>query len=191
MSVRDFDNGYWYAAELKRFAASIGIASAHRLRKDELETAIRRFLASGKIPLAVRPKAPASGTDAEKGLRLGLPVRNFKNEAATWDFIEAQARRLDADYKKKSGARYRLNRWREDQIAQGVRITYGDLVREYAALSRTQGPFAHVPQDRYVNFLSDFFAAEKGATRDDALRAWRELKTLDVPKNYRSWRKSR
>ena len=39
-----FDNGYWYATELKDFAARIGVPSASRLRKDELEKTIRHFI---------------------------------------------------------------------------------------------------------------------------------------------------
>ena len=35
--------------------------------------------------------------------------------------------------------------------------------------------------------MSDFLAAERGATRQRALRAWKKLKKLDLPKNYRSW----
>jgi hypothetical protein len=38
--------------------------------------------------------------------------------------------------------------------------------------------------------MSDFLAAEKAATREQAIRAWRKLKQLDVPKNYRSWLES-
>jgi hypothetical protein len=48
-------------------------------------------------------------------------------------------------------------------------------------------PFPKIPQVRYINFLSDFLAAEKGATREQAIRAWKKLKTLDAPKTYRSW----
>jgi len=40
MTATQFDNGYWYATELKDFAERIGIPSASKLRKDELETAI-------------------------------------------------------------------------------------------------------------------------------------------------------
>ena len=47
-----------------------------------------------------------------------------------------------------------------------------------------------IPVDRYIYFLSDFLAAEKGATREQAMQAWKQLKTMDVPKNYRSWVKS-
>jgi hypothetical protein len=39
--------------------------------------------------------------------------------------------------------------------------------------------------------MSDFLAGEKGATREQAIRAWKKLKTLDVPKNYPSWVKAR
>jgi hypothetical protein len=49
MTLTQFDNGYWYAAELKEFAETIGIPSANKLRKDELETAIKHFLKTGKI----------------------------------------------------------------------------------------------------------------------------------------------
>ena len=40
MSLTEFDNGYWYAAELKRFAKEIGIAYAGSLRNDSSR---RRF----------------------------------------------------------------------------------------------------------------------------------------------------
>ena len=49
MTLRQFDHGYWYATEIKRFAQSLGLPSANKLRKDELEKAIRHFLANGKV----------------------------------------------------------------------------------------------------------------------------------------------
>ena len=87
--------------------------------------------------------------------------------------------------------RYRLNRWREAQLIKGVKLTYGDVVREYVRLNQTKGPFAHVPVGRYINFVGDFLAAEKGATRAQAVKAWKQLKTMDIPKDYRSWARSR
>ncbi len=50
MTVPQFDNGYWYATEIKEFAKTIGIPSANKLRKDELEKAIKLFLETGKAP---------------------------------------------------------------------------------------------------------------------------------------------
>src|SRR6185436_19651217 len=39
MTEAEFENGYWYATELQEFAAKVGIPSAKKLRKDELEKA--------------------------------------------------------------------------------------------------------------------------------------------------------
>jgi hypothetical protein len=51
--------------------------------------------------------------------------------------------------------------------------------------------FERIPHGRYVNFLADFLKAEDGATRADAIVAWKALKDLDVPKTYVSWLKAR
>ena len=188
MSLTQFDNGYWYAAELKKFAKTVGILSANKLRKDELETAIKLFLQTGKIENPTRRSMSTSGTrDVERGLHLDLPVARYTNDLETKDFLEQEARKLTPGVKRKSGVRYRLNRWREEQLVKGVRITYRDLVKEYVRLNRTSEPFAHIPHGRYINFMSDFLAAEKGATREQAIKAWEKLKTLDAPKHYRAW----
>jgi hypothetical protein len=97
MTVSQFDSGYWYATELKGFADTIGIPSSSKLRKDELEKAIRLFLQSGRIERPVR-------------------------------------------------------------------------------LNQANEPFARIAHGRYINFASDFLAAEKGATRQHATKAWKKLK---------------
>lgn len=190
MTLTQFDNGYWYTSELKEFAKTIGIPFAPRLRKDELEDRIKLFLKTGKIKSpATRSLTKPHTRDIDLGLSLDLAVAGYTNDRETKDFLEKEARKIAPGMKRKSGVRYRLNRWREEQLAKGIRITYRDLVREYVRLNQTKGPFAHIPQDRYINFLSDFMKAEKGVTREQAIKVWKELKTLDVPKNYRSWKK--
>ena len=192
MTVTQFDNGYWYASELKQFAETIGIPSANKLRKDELERAIKLFLETGKVKSPTRRSLSNSGRkDVDRGLRLDLAVVVYTNDKETKDFLERESRKIAPGLKRKSGARYRLNRWREDQIVKGVRLTYGALVKEYVRLNQTAEKFAHIPSGRYINFLADFLAAEKGASREQAIKAWKELKTLDVPKDYRSWAKYR
>jgi len=96
---------------------------------------------------------------------------------------------MDNNFKEKSGARYRLHRWREERFAKGRRITYGDLVKQFVNLCKTEGPFPQAPSGRYINFLSDDLAKEKDASREKALVAWSELKRLNIPKNYRSWKR--
>jgi hypothetical protein len=192
MTVRDFDNGYWYARELKDFAESLGIPSAHKLRKDELERAIKGILETGTLPRPTRRHPSAAGPkDVERGLRLDLRVAVYTNDRETKDFLEREAKKLVPTFKRRSGVRYRLNRWREEQLARGVALTYADLVAEYVRQNQTEGAFARIPHGRYINFMSDFLAAERGATRADAVKAWHELKTMDLPKDYRAWAKAR
>ena len=66
------------------------------------------------------------------------------------------------EVREKSGVWYRLNRWREDQITNGKRPTYGDLVQQYVLLNRLER-FEKVPHGRYINFVAEFLAAERAA----------------------------
>ena len=191
MTLTQFDNGYWYATELKKFAETIRLPSAGKLRKDELERAIRLFLKTGEIKNPTKRNLSISGMrDVQRGLRLDLPVVVYTNDKETKDFLEREAQKLAPGLKRKSGVRYRLNRWREERLIKGVKLTYGGLVKEYVRLNEIKVPFARIPHGRYINFMSDFLAVEKGATREQAIKAWRKLKRLDVPKNYRSWLES-
>ena len=191
MTVKEFDHGYWYATELKAFAKEIGIPAAGALRKDEIEHAIKTFLRTGATPPA-RPRATAALTkDVERGLRLDLPIVRYTNDAETKQFLEREARRAAPGMKRRSGAMYRLNRWREAQIRNGVTLRYRDLVQEYVRLSQSPAPFAQVPHGRYINFLSNFLAGEKGATHAQARKAWAVLKTIDAPKTYAAWSAAR
>lgn len=189
LSITQFDRGYWYATELTRFATRVGIRRASQLRKDELERAIRAFLASGRITRSAgRPESTPGTRDVERGLTMARRVVVYTNDTATKAFLEAQARRIDPAFVRRSGARYRLNRWRERQLARRRKITYGDLVKEYVRLCRSTRPFARVPHGRYVNFMSDFRKARPEAGFAEAVRAWHMLKRLPVPKTYRAWK---
>ena len=192
MTEEQLDNGYWYAVEIKAFADEIGIPLASGLRKDELEELIKHFLRTGKVKSPTRKNLSKSGRrDVEKGLRLKLPVVSYTSNRETKDFIVKEALKIAPNLRRKSGARYRLNRWREEQLEKGVKITYEDLVRQYIKLNQFEGRFPQGPSGRYINFLSDFLAGEENPTREQAMKAWGKLKKLDIPKNYRAWKKYR
>ena len=181
MSLTQFDNGYWYATELKAFADAIGIPSANNLRKDELEKAIKHFLRTGTIRSPTkRSNAPRGQRDVDRGLRLALPVSIYTNDTETKRFLECESRKLAPGLKPKSGARYRLNRWREQQLTKGVKLTYGGLVKQYVRLCQRKKRFAKIPDGRYVNFMSEFLTAERGATRQQAIQAWKALKSMET-----------
>src|SRR6185295_8726824 len=180
MTVREFENGYWYLVELRDFAVQIGIPEAGRLRKDELERAVVTFLRTGVVKLPTKRALRKTGTkDLERGLSLHLRIEHYTSNRETKNFIVREAKKLAPEVREKSGVWYRLNRWREEQITNGKRPTYGDLIRQYVALNRVER-FDRVPQDRYINFVAEFLAAEKSGTRADAIAAWAELKTMDI-----------
>jgi hypothetical protein len=192
MTVDEFDHGYWYATQLKAFAGVLGIARATSLRKDQLERAIRSVLAGESIAAVASPKGDvmrAAIRDSETTLTPTRRIVRYTNDRATKAFLEREAKRLVPGLRFRSGARYRLNRWREDQIAAGARITYGDLVREYVRLCQSAAPFARIPHGRYINFVADFSANRPLATHAEIVEAWHELKRMDCPKTYRDWAK--
>jgi hypothetical protein len=192
MTEREFENGYWFAADLKKFAEKIGVPSASRLRKDELEKAVRHFLHTGQAKSFVRRALTKEGPrDLDLGLRLDLPVVQYTSNRQTKKFIEQEAAKLEPGFERKSGTRYLLNRWREEQLCQGHRITYGDLVRQAIELNKTKDGPLRVDHARYINFVSDFMKANKQATMSEAIAAWNALKKLDAPKTYRAWLKVR
>src|SRR5437868_3583733 len=190
MTLREFENGYWYLDQLKDFAERIAIPAAKKLRKDEIEKAIVAFLRTGKALPTKRSLRRTGMKDVERGLNLKLRIEHYTSNRETKDFIVEQARMMAPDVREKSGVWYRLNRWREEQITTGARPTYGDLVRQYIVLNKMQR-FERVPIRCYCNFVADFFAANKKATRAEVIAAWNELKELDVPKDYVSWVKAR
>ena len=98
-----------------------------------------------------------------------------------------EALKIDPTFRKKSGTRYLLNRWREEQIASGKTITYGDLVKQFIVLNRTKTGPLRIEHGRYMNFISDFMAANEGAAQEAAIRAWHEVKAMDAPKTYAAW----
>ena len=40
---------------------------------------------------------------------------------------------------------------------------------------------------RYINFISDFMAANRKASHAAAVRAWKAIKAMDAPNTYEAW----
>src|SRR5882724_3557700 len=106
MTETEFDNGYWYAAELKEFAVKVDIPSANKLRKDELEKALRHFIRTGKARVFIERSLARSGArDADAGLSLDLPIVNYTSNKQTKEFIVREAAKLEPGFKRASGTR--------------------------------------------------------------------------------------
>ena len=104
MSVKEFDDGYFYAAELKRFAREVGISVGNR-RKFEVEDLIRSFLETGVVP-ASQPTLPRNKGEERDRLALDEQVRNYVDDKETKEFLLDAVRSSSPGIKKKSGQWY-------------------------------------------------------------------------------------
>lgn len=138
MSPRQFDEGHWYVPELKAFAKSLGIPHTPKLRKGELETAIKTFMTTGTIKKPTERQLEMSGPkDIKRGLSLDLPVSYYTSDGVTKSFIHREAQRLAPGLKRQTGVLSSLNRWREEKLTTGAGITYRDLIEEYVRLNQS------------------------------------------------------
>lgn len=189
MSISEFENSYWYAKELKDFARSLGLTSVSKLRKDELEKIIRKYLTSGKLEINIKNSLQKRSRlkDYEVGnLSLDREIKNYTSNKITKTFILNEAKKIQPYLVKKSGVWYWLNRWREEQLKLR-KITYSDLVNHFLKLSNSKEKLPKIPSTKFNNFISDYLEAKEGS-RKDALETWEELKNLDIPKNYLAWK---
>lgn len=194
ISVDQFDSQYWYAEELKKLCKENGLKNTSILRKDELENQIRYFLKTKRFKSNARnvdgrKKTSTHQNDSAKNLRFETLIVNYTNDKTTKDFIEKEALKIDPKLPKKSGAKYWLNRWREERQEKGKKTTYGDLVKQYVKMRHDKTKFPQIPSTKFNNFVSDFLANNEG-TRKQALREWERLKKMKVPKTYSSWKKN-
>ena len=187
MSVKEFDDNYFYAAELKTFARQLGIAVGRR-RKLELEALIREFLRTGTVPLAKPEPDRRSGKSRDR-LAAETIVRDYVDDRRTKDYLRDLVHARDPQLRDKSGQWYRLNEWRRTQLRAGQRITYADLGNRLMELMRWEGRFPRIPAGRFNNFVTDFWAdpANKGKTRADAVAAWERIKSVPGPKTYEAY----
>ena len=173
MTIKEFENKYWYMSELKALAKSLEIPFDSRTRKDQLEDMIIQFLETGTVNKKNRYRSKSRNRDI---LNSHTYVENFSNKKETWEFINSEMDKRMPGLKPKSGAKYWLNRWIENKLSNGEKITYNDVVCEYIRLN---------------NFISDYLANEKHATREAALEAWNKLKAMKVKKDYITWKKNK
>ena len=187
MTIKEFENKYWYMSELKELAKSLKIPFDSKIRKEQLEEMISQFLQTGIVSKKNSSKIKSCNVDI---LDLNSFVDNFRNTKETWKFINTEMDKRAPGLKIKSGAKYWLNRWIENKLSHGEKITYNDVICEYIRLNKTEGKLPQIPSCKFNNFISDYLANEKNATREAALEAWNKLKDMKAKKDYITWKKN-
>ena len=185
--LEEFENNYWYIYELKSFLKEIGLKNNSKLRKDEIEKIITEYIKHKIIP-TIEKSISTKGNDV---LELSCYVNNFKSNKETKEFLLNESKKLYPKLKIKSGSSYWLNRWIEIKKKTGVKIKYKDIVEEYIKLNLSEEKLPQIPSTKMNNFIMDFLKNENGAKRKDAIDEWKKLKELNIPKNYKSWKKNK
>ena len=187
MSVKEFDDGYFYVAELKVFARQLGIAVGRR-RKLELEAVIRHFLQTGLV-LPAKPVPDRRSGEARDRLAAESIVRNYVDDARTKAFLRDMVHASVPSLKDKSGQWYWLNHWRRMQLQAGERITYADLANRLLELMCTEGRLPRIAAARFNNFITDFREdpINIGKSRAEAVAAWEHIKSVPGPKTYEAY----
>ncbi len=187
MSVEEFDDGYFYAAELKAFARDIGITVGN-FRKNELENLIREFLATGVVPDR-KPVLPRKSGQQRDTLRADERVVNYVGDSKTKAFLLERVKLRTPGLRNKSGQWYWLNDWRRQQQETGRNFTYQDIADHLHALMSTKGRLPQIPSARLNNFITDFRAdpANGGVSRAEMLKAWEVLKRRPGPNTYEAY----
>ena len=188
MTIQEFENKYWYMSELKALAKSLKIPVDSKIRKDQLEKMIIHFLETGTVNKKNSYRSKSWNRDI---LNSHTYVENFSNKKETWEFIHSEMDKQIPGLQPKSGAKYWLNRWIENKLSDGEKITYDDVVCEYIYLNKTEGKLPQIPSCKFNNFISDYLANEKNGTRKDALEKWNKLKDMKVKKDYITWKKNK
>ena len=188
MTIKEFENKYWYMSELKVLAKSLGISFNSKIRKDLLEQMIIQFLKTGTMNKEHGFRSKKRNIDI---LNNSSYVENFSNKKETWEFIHSEMNSRIPGLKPKSGAKYWLNRWIENKLSNGEKITYDDVICEYIRLNKTGGKLPQIPSCKFNNFISDYLANEKNGTREEALEAWNKLKNMKIKKDYITWKKNK
>ena len=188
MTIQEFENKYWYMSELKAFAKSLKMPVDSKIRKDQLEEMIIQFLKTGTVNKKHKFRSTSRNKDI---LNNNSYVENFSNKKETWEFIHSEMDKRMPGLQPKSGAKYWLNRWIEDKLSHGEKITYNDVICEYIRLNKTKGKLPQIPSCKFNNFISDYLANEKNATRKDALDAWNKLKAMKTKKDYITWKNNK
>lgn len=188
MSAQEFDSGYHYAADLKKFARQLGIPP-RSYRKIELEQLIRERLTTGRVP-HLSPVPARTPVGLRDHLAPEALVTNYVDDKTTKTFLRDCVHADSPGLNDKSGQWYWLNEWRRKQQEAQVLFSYAELSAKLRELMQHEGRLPQIPSARMNNFFTDYRAdpANPPATREKLLREWNWLKNHPGPKTYAEYR---
>lgn len=179
ISVKDFNDFYWYKEELLQFCRKYGLPQHGG--KIELAKQIERFLQTGEFQApALRCNKPKSKFDWNNEL-LSLETvitDNYKNTEQVRAFFIEQL-----------GEKFRFNVQFMNWLKTASGKTLGEAVEKWRAIARqsrsNKRPKSIAPQFEYNTYIRDFLRDNPSEKRERAIACWKIKKLLRGHNKYR------
>jgi hypothetical protein len=162
-SAADFRAYYWLKAELVTFCRAVGLSTAGG--KQEIADRIGEFLESGK-----REAPPVSNQKAT-----GKMPEHFTRETViglNWRCSES----LRAFFSAETGKPFKFNQVMRDLVQSGQGKTLGEALDTWRSANESAERTQIAPQFEYNRHMRAYHEAHPEATREDAIKAWKQLR---------------
>lgn len=178
ISIQDFNDFYWLKKELQLFCRENGLSASGS--KIEISQRIETFLRTGKITKPTKKSKGSSKPQTPANLTLDTIItENHRCSQEVRSF-----------FKTAIHAKFHFSTYIQNYFKNNVGKTYRDVVHAwYEEEKRKKHPSYKkeiAPQFEYNRFIQDFFAdpKNKGASREKAIEAWKQIKTLPGRNTY-------
>jgi hypothetical protein len=191
ISVKDFQEFYWWDHELLEFCQRYGLATDGR--KLEKQDRILRYLQSKST--ASELSSITSGRRSDTAPPAAKKTRLYHCDAEpTLDSVIYEDFKFNQQsrsfFEKVVGPHFKFTAHIGAYVrANFGKITYRDFIHEWEA-DRTRRKAGYKPpimaSCRYNQFVRDYLAANKGASFKDAVAAWKEVRDKRGDQKYKS-----
>lgn len=154
----EFRRHYWLKSELQDFCRAHNLSAAGS--KLEISDRIAHFLATGErqTPTSTRPRGDAMPTELT---RATLITPGFRCSQALRAFSEREI-----------GSHFHFDGVMRNFIRQGAGQTLQAAIEVWQQAQQSPRPAEIAPQFEYNRHTREFFAANPGASREQAIAAW-------------------
>ena len=179
LDVQEFLNFYWLKEELQTFCRANGMSAS--VSKIEITDRIAAFLQTGEIQKPLKKRKSSSNKVAIiTDLNLDTVItENHRCSQTVRAFFKSEI------------PKFHFSTYIQNYFKENVGKTYRDVVNAwYEEQERKKDPSYKKqigPQFEYNQFIKDYFAdpKNKGNHREDAIKAWYEIKKLPGSNKYK------
>jgi hypothetical protein len=162
-SAADFRAYYWLKEELVMFCRGAGLSAAGS--KQEIAERIVRFLENGQRETPAPQAAKRSDKMPDQFTRETVIGLNWRCSEPLRAFFSAE-----------TGKPFKFNQVMRDLVKYGRGKTLGEALVTWKAANESPERTEIAPQFEYNRHTRAYYEAHPDATREDVIRAWKQLR---------------